>query len=67
MVNIYDITHHKRTGEPFDFFNTLCDLRSYTKEGELFFPKRRAKESALKFLMRKIFPAVKSGLKLVLK
>lgn len=58
MVNIYDITHHKRTGAPFDFFNTLGDLRSYTIENELFFPKAKAKESALKYLMREILPRV---------
>lgn len=67
MVNIYDITHHKRTGAPFDFFNTLRDLRSYTIEGGLFFPKKRAKESALKFLLREIFPKVKAGLRRVLR
>ncbi|KAL0631727.1 hypothetical protein Q9L58_009402 [Maublancomyces gigas] len=56
MVNIYDITHHKRTGAPFDFFNTLDDLRSYTQENKLYFPKDRAKESALRFLLRQILP-----------
>lgn len=58
MVNIYDITHHKRTGAPFDFFNTLEDLRYYTIEEDLIFPKSQAKESALRFLMREIFPRV---------
>lgn len=56
MVNIYDVVHHKRVGAPFDFFNTLGDLRSYTIEEELYFPRKKAKESALKFLLRHIFP-----------
>lgn len=58
MVNIYDITHHRRTGAPFDFFNNLHDLRLYTIENELFFPRRQAKDSALRFLLREIFPKV---------
>lgn len=58
MVNIYDITHHRRTGAPFDFFHSLHDLRLYTIENELFFPKKQAKESALRFLMREILPKV---------
>lgn len=63
MVNIYDITHHRRTGAPFDFFNTLDDLRSYTQEHKLYFPKDQAKESALRFLLRKIFPKLTGFLK----
>lgn len=67
MVNIYDITHHRRTGAPFDFFNTLDDLRSYTVENELYFPKHQAKQSALRFLMRQIFPKVTGFLKRVVR
>lgn len=54
MVNIYDIVNHKRTGAPFHFFNTLADLRSYTIEFDLVYPKEKAKESALKLLLRRI-------------
>lgn len=55
MVNIYDLTHHRRTGKSFNFFRTLGDLSSYTIEHKLFFPKKQAKQSALKFLLREIF------------
>ncbi|KAL0634523.1 hypothetical protein Q9L58_006542 [Maublancomyces gigas] len=58
MVNIYDIVNHKRTGAPFDFFNSLADLSSYTFEFDLVFPLKKAKESALKFLLR---PILRSG------
>ncbi|KAI5847659.1 hypothetical protein DFP73DRAFT_474802 [Morchella snyderi] len=53
-VNIYDLIHFTRTGQPFTFFPTLQALRDYTIEKELFFPRELAKRGPLKFLLREI-------------
>lgn len=67
MVNIYGITHHKRTGARFDFFNTFNDLRSYTTEKEPAPPKAQAKGSARRSLMRDTFPRVMWAVKRVVR
>lgn len=48
------MVYHSRTGAAFDFFPNLQELRSYTMENELYFPKRKAKEGVLKYLLRDI-------------
>lgn len=48
------MVYHSRTGAAFDFFPGLQELRSYTMENELYFPKQKAKEGVLKYLLREI-------------
>ncbi|KAI5840874.1 hypothetical protein DFP73DRAFT_178054 [Morchella snyderi] len=54
-VNIYDLLHFKRTGAAFELFPTVKELRKYTKQKKLIFPKAKAKEGPLRFLLRDIF------------
>ena len=54
-VNLVDFIDTRITGKPIEIFETVKELRNYTRKNKKYYPKESAKESGvLKYLLRKI-------------